>query len=117
METTATVHWKGPCAQRPQSWDMDAGTLTEWLTARRACLECPVLANCRELRDELYPSNHPRRPRKNPAAVILAGIAYSETGRVLDDEALRVYAARRAGHRTVRRTAEREAEAVRPLAS
>lgn len=89
--------WQGPCAigqARPQdahpraSWDLDIGDLTAWFRAADACNGCPFLAACLAQRREFFPSS-------NPAGVIWAGVAYSETGRVLDTSGLRRLAATR----------------------
>lgn len=95
MPTTKTPNWEGPCAQNPAGWDLDAGTLIQWFAALRQCLDCPMLAQCRQVRDEFWPNADPRYPTHNPSGVILAGVAYSETGRVLDPPSLRRLAALR----------------------
>lgn len=84
-----SLTWESPCAQNPAGWDLDAGTLEEWVAAMLQCLDCPVLARCRQVRDEFWPDADPRRPAHNPRGVILAGVAYSESGRVLDHVSLR----------------------------
>jgi hypothetical protein len=95
MATTKSPTWQGPCADDPTGWDLDAGTLAQWFNAQILCLDCPMLARCRDLRDEFWPNADPRRPSHNPSGVILAGVAYSETGRVLDTTSLRRLAALR----------------------
>lgn len=78
--------------QAHASWDLDIGDLRSWLRAQRACLEeCPLLAACAQLRSDHFPGG-------NPQAVIWAGVAYSETGRVLDTTGLRRLAAVRRNH-------------------
>jgi len=88
-----------PCANNPRAWDLDAGDLIQWLAALRTCREsCPLLAACAGLRQQLYPGSGPTgTPRDNPRAVIWAGIAYSDEGRVLTPDSLRNLAARRRG--------------------
>ena len=86
--------WVGPCRsdarsstedQPHASWDLDVGDLQSWLRGQRICLEqCPFLTHCRAQRDQLYPY-----PVRNPQAVIWAGVAYSETGKILDTSGLR----------------------------
>lgn len=92
----AAAAWGGPCAGDPTRWDLDVGTLTQWLAAMRECVNCPVLEECVALRDEFFPgvaTTH--RATGNPSGVIWAGVAYSETGVPLDGRGLRLYAARR----------------------
>lgn len=88
-----------PCAGSPEAWDLDAGDLIQWLAALRTCREsCPVLEACARLRQQLYPRSGPTGiPRDNPRAVIWAGVAYSDEGRVLAPDSLRNLAARRRG--------------------
>lgn len=88
-----------PCARSPEAWDLDAGDLTQWLAALRTCREsCPMLAACVSMRQQLYPgSGSAAAPRDNPRAVIWAGVAYSDEGRVLAPDSLRNLAARRRG--------------------
>ena len=86
--------WVGPCqaigrsatADHPhESWDLDVGDLQSWLRAQRVCLEqCQFLVECRARRTRLYPY-----AVRNPQAVIWAGVAYSETGKILDTPGLR----------------------------
>lgn len=81
--------WKGPCADDPIKWDIDAGSYAQWLAALRVCQEqCPLLRRCQQARQEFWPLADPRRPAYNPRSVIWAGVAYSETGRVLSVESL-----------------------------
>ncbi len=92
---TAADQWRGPCADDPAGWDLDAGDLVRWLQALRECGQCPVRQRCLQLRAEHWPQADPRRPVMNPKSVIWAGVAYSDTGRVLSEESLRHMAARR----------------------
>ena len=95
--------WVGPChatgrsaadADHPhESWDLDVGDVQSWLRAQRVCLEqCPFLVACQARRTRLYP-----HPARNPQAVIWAGKAYSETGRILDTAGLRRLSATQRG--------------------
>ena len=102
MVTIKSLTWEGPCARNPAGWDLDAGTLEQWVAAMLQCLDCPMLVRCREVRDEFWPNADPRQPAHNPRGVILAGVAYSESGRVLDNVSLRRLAA-------LRRNRERKA--------
>lgn len=80
-----------------QSWDLDIGDLRSWMRAQHTCVEqCPLLAECTDHRDKLYP-----RPGAGPQSVIWAGVAYGDTGQVLDRRGLRRRAAtqRSRGHR------------------
>ena len=95
IPVTAAGQWRGPCADDPAGWDLDAGDLIRWLKALRECGQCPVLERCLQLRAEHWPQADPRRPVKNPKSVIWAGVAYSDEGRVMSEESLRYMAARR----------------------
>jgi len=92
---TAAGQWRGPCADDPAGWDLDAGDLIRWLRALRECGQCPVLQRCLQLRAEHWPQADPRRPVMNPKSVIWAGVAYSDTGLVMSEDSLRYMAARR----------------------
>jgi len=92
---TTAGQWRGPCADDPAGWDLDAGDLIRWLKALRECGQCPVLQRCLQLRAEHWPQADPRRPVMNPKSVIWAGVAYSDEGRVMSEESLRYMAARR----------------------
>ena len=94
---TTAGQWRGPCADDPAGWDLDAGDLIRWLKALRECGQCPVLQRCLQLRAEHWPQADPRRPVMNPKSVIWAGVAYSDEGRVLTPDSLRNLAARRRG--------------------
>ncbi len=88
--------WAAPCAEDPTAWDLDTGTLGQWLAALRQCVGCPVLDECVALRDEFFPdADSTHRAPGNPNGVIWAGIAYSDSGVPLDGRGLRLYAARR----------------------
>ena len=93
MATTKQENWRGSCtaaqaapadpSEAHTSWDLDIGDVRSWLRARRVCTEeCPLLAACLQQRREYYPTSNPR-------SVIWAGVAYSDTGRVLSHESLR----------------------------
>ncbi len=88
-------------------WDLDQGGVSGWFSALRTCQECPVLARCQQSRAELWPMADPRRPAYNPRSVIWAGLAYSESGRVLSPTSLRRLAKMRAT--AARRAATSEA--------
>lgn len=94
--------WRGPCVPAPrrladepphQSWDLDVGDGQSWIRAIRICAEeCTVRALCIQSRKEHY-------PHSNPSAVIWAGVAYSDTGKVLGTDGLRRLAAANRGTR------------------
>jgi hypothetical protein len=94
--------WTGPCQatgrnaaleQQHESWDIDVGDVQSWLRAQRVCLEqCPFLAACTARRNKLYP-----HPARNPQAVIWAGVVYSDTGKVLNTQAMRRLSATQRG--------------------
>ena len=92
---TTVGQWRGPCADDPAGWDLDAGDLIRWLKALRECGQCPVLQRCLQLRAEHWPQADPGRPVMNPKSVIWAGVAYSDEGRVMSEDSLRYMAARR----------------------
>ncbi len=52
----------------------------------------PFLVACQARRTKLYP-----HPARNPQAVIWAGVAYSDTGRILDTAGLRRLSATQRG--------------------
>lgn len=84
-----------PCAGDPAGWDLDMGTLTQWLAALRTCADCPVLRRCGQLRDAHYPRGSAvRRAAGNPRSVIWAAVAYSEDGSPMSIDTLRGYARR-----------------------
>ena len=94
MNITRPATWYGPCSSQLNttdeahvSWDLDIGDAQAWVRAVKTCAEeCPVRAFCIAARNEFF-------PHSNPGGVIWAGVAYSETGRVLDAEGLRRLAA------------------------
>jgi hypothetical protein len=103
--------WSAPCAADPTAWDLDAGTLAQWLAAMRQCVHCPVLDECVALRDAFFPAaDSTHRSVGNPNGVIWTGIAYSESGVPLDGRGLRLYAARRR-RRTAPTTADHHCRA------
>ena len=72
--------WPEPaCASNPEGWSVDqGGGLPDWLRAIRTCVtDCPLLQQCWEARNRQYPD------QENPAGVIWAGVAYTETGQPL----------------------------------
>ena len=89
--TSASTNWRGPCSGAEQaaardaphvSWDLDIGESVSWWRAVQMCSDCPVRELCTQMRAEMFPTG-------NPSGVIWAGVAYSETGRVLDQAGLR----------------------------
>ena len=92
----------GPaCKADPESWSLDHGGLPDWLRAIRICVTgCPLVQQCWEARNRLYPTEH-------PVGVIWAGTAYTDTGEpLLTQQALVEYASegncsRRRQRRTV----------------
>lgn len=96
-------NWRGLCAASstaPQNeaspgacWDLDRGDLVSWSRALQTCEACPFKSLCAEERDELFAANG------RPTGVIWAGVAYSDTGRVLDASGLRRLAASQRGRR------------------
>lgn len=68
-----------PCADGPNDWDLDAGTPESWRTAVQVCRSCPLLSTCQELAQVFIARG------EAPRAVIWAGVAYDNAGRVVDD--------------------------------
>lgn len=95
----APAKWRGPCAAEPTAWDLDAGDLGSWLRAQRLCSSCPFLTECRISLLQSFPDASVQRPSKNPKSVVWAGLAYSDTGRVMSPETLRRYASQRQAQR------------------
>jgi hypothetical protein len=85
--------WPEPaCASNPEGWSVDqGGGLPDWLRAIRTCVtECPLIQQCWEARNRQYPD------QENPAGVIWAGVAYTETGQpLITQSALVEYSHRR----------------------
>jgi hypothetical protein len=78
----------GPaCKADPESWSLDHGGLPDWLRAIRICVTgCPLVQQCWDARNRLYPTEH-------PVGVIWAGTAYTDTGEpLLTQQALVEYA-------------------------
>ena len=105
MSRMADLEQFGPCriqngaeaGDEPHlSWDLDVGDLRSWMRAQHSCVEeCPLLQQCTVQRDRLYPL-----PGAGPQAVIWAGVAYGDTGQVLDRRGLRRRAATQRGRST-----------------
>lgn len=68
-----------PCADLPDSWDLDAGTPEAWQSAVRTCNSCPLIAQCRQLVQTLIARGD------GPRAMIWAGIAYDNSGNVIEN--------------------------------
>lgn len=94
---------KRPCEQDPDGWDLDRGSLQDWLGAIRACTECPFLRECQASRQRMYGRD------KGPAAMVWAGRAFTSSGDALDPLALVAYAS--TGNRRRRAAARGEVAA------
>jgi hypothetical protein len=70
---------KPPCAARPDDWDLDIGTPAIWQEAVRICRRCPILAQCRELAENLIAHGMP------PRSLIWAGVGYDGCGNVIEN--------------------------------
>ncbi|MGW4244736.1 hypothetical protein [Nocardia sp. NPDC004722] len=68
-----------PCADGPDHWDLDIGTPETWRAAVQTCHDCPLLASCEQLVQALINRGD------NPRAMIWAGIAYDNAGKVVED--------------------------------
>lgn len=60
-----------PCAAEPAMWDLDQGSVQDWLCAVAICGRCPLLVACGEALAGL-----PERP----VGVIWAGIPFGKRG-------------------------------------
>lgn len=70
-----------PCAADPDGWDIDYGSLPDWLRAIRTCTECPFQRSCLADLFAGYPDT------AGPHGLIQAGIAFTSTGRRIPDAA------------------------------
>lgn len=68
-----------PCADQPDTWDLDTGTPDAWHLAVRICMECPLLNNCQDLVETLAERGD------GPRAMIWAGVGYDNSGRVIEN--------------------------------
>lgn len=68
-----------PCADVPDSWDLDTGTPDAWHTAVRTCYSCPLIDQCRQLAQSLI------RRGDGPRAMIWAGVAYDNSGNIVEN--------------------------------
>jgi len=70
---------KPPCADGPDDWDLDTGNPDTWRAAMRVCESCPLFARCEQLVRTLTERG------TGPRAMIWAGVAYDNTGKVVTD--------------------------------
>ncbi|KAA8881891.1 hypothetical protein F3087_40185 [Nocardia colli] len=70
---------KPPCADHPDDWDLDTGTPDSWREAIRMCADCPLFRQCDQLAQNLISRGD------SPRAMIWAGIAYDNTGKVIEN--------------------------------
>lgn len=75
----ARSNQRPPCADIPDSWDLDVGTPEAWRTAIRTCYSCPLFGQCQELAQTLT------RRGDAPRAMIWAGVAYDNSGNVIEN--------------------------------
>lgn len=68
-----------PCAELPDSWDLDSGTPEAWHSAVRTCYGCPLFEQCARLAQTLIDRGDA------PRAMIWAGIAYDNSGNVIEN--------------------------------
>ena len=68
-----------PCAEVPDSWDLDTGTPETWHSAVRICAGCPLYTQCSRLAQTLIERGDA------PRAMIWAGVAYDNSGNVIED--------------------------------
>lgn len=68
-----------PCAEVPDSWDLDSGTPEAWHSAVRICYGCPLFTQCSRLAQTLIERGDA------PRAMIWAGVAYDNSGNVIEN--------------------------------
>ncbi|QIS15112.1 hypothetical protein [Nocardia arthritidis] len=80
LSTTRTRSIARPtCADTPDNWDLDVGNPESWREAVLSCRACPLLGQCGRLAQSLIARGDA------PRAMIWAGIAYDNAGRVVED--------------------------------
>lgn len=107
------------CQARPRSFELDfpehgaCPTADEWLSAQEACRRCPLLDECRWIRDRNIEAGRP------PRAQIAAGDAYNDHGDLLTPKGLRRRQSDLSKTRTPRRSSSprRDHAAARRLAA
>ncbi|MFI5715829.1 hypothetical protein [Nocardia sp. NPDC051750] len=68
-----------PCASLPDGWDLDSGSPEAWRVAIRTCYGCSLFDQCSKLAQSLIERGDA------PRAMIWAGIAYDNSGNVIED--------------------------------
>lgn len=68
-----------PCAGSPADWDLDAGGPEAWRSAVRVCASCPLADRCAQLAQTFIDRGD------TPRAMIWAGVAYDNSGRVIEN--------------------------------
>ncbi|MEU1985876.1 hypothetical protein [Nocardia sp. NPDC019395] len=68
-----------PCAEVPDSWDLDSGTPDAWQSAVHTCYGCPLFEQCKRLAQTLIERGDA------PRAMIWAGVAYDNSGNVIEN--------------------------------
>lgn len=66
-----------PCADNPDTWDLDTGSPDLWRVATQICHECPLRAECQTLAETLISRG------EGPRAMIWAGIGYDNAGKIV----------------------------------
>lgn len=76
---TPTPARRPPCADHPDTWDLDTGSPELWHLAVRVCGDCPLLLECGQLVETLISRG------EGPRAMIWAGIGYDNGGKIVEN--------------------------------
>lgn len=79
LPASAKSAQRSPCAESPDSWDLDSGTPESWHSAVRICYGCPLFVQCGRLAQTLIERGDA------PRAMIWAGVAYDNSGNVIEN--------------------------------
>ena len=89
MITTEPLSDDPLCSADPELWDLDHGSLIDWLAALQVCtVHCPMAAACRR-----YTLDQIKRG-KPPLGLVQSGVVFTAAGRPLEPHQLAEYAAR-----------------------
>lgn len=80
ISTTEELTPSLPCAQSPDSWDVDVAHPAELIAAAEQCVGCPIFARCK--RDAQAGA---------AASMVWAGTIYDENGRAVHPDVARTW--------------------------